>query len=100
MPYLYCADHGREVQIECQAKQEEYRQLGEAVLVVSGRLISGPWRCDRCNSLLTRGDLAFLVTSFSRYFAEDLAGYDYPFERKYFSIREAKTGVYGATPRT
>jgi hypothetical protein len=45
-----------------------------------------------------RGDTAFLITAFSRAFAEDLAGYDHPLQRTYFLSREMQATVYGARP--
>ena len=99
MPYLFCAEHGREEEAECEAEQENYLLLGEAVLVVTGSLISGPWRCDRCDGPLKKGEPAFVVTGFSHHFASDLAGYDYSYERRYFSMREVRAAAYGAGPK-
>jgi hypothetical protein len=72
MPYLFCAEHGKEHEATSQAEQENYRLLGETVLIVKGRLISGPWRCDRCGTRLKKGNPACLVTAFSSLFAVDL----------------------------
>jgi hypothetical protein len=98
MPYLFCAEHGKEHEASCKDEQENYRLLGETVLVVSGTLISGPWRCDRCNAPLKRSQKAWLVTAFPRHFAEDLERYDYAYERQYFRIDKAEARVYGAEP--
>ena len=61
MPYLYCAAHGRAFEDRVIADQEEYRAAGESMLVVSGRLTTGPRRCDKCNAPLHKGDPAMLL---------------------------------------
>ena len=96
MPYLSCETHGKEHEALTRKRQGEYRQEGESVLVVNGTLISGPWRCDRCNARLGRGNRAWLVTAFPRNFAEDLGGYDYGDERRYFAMGQAEVTLYGA----
>jgi hypothetical protein len=98
MPRLYCTEHGKEHEATCHEEQENYRLLGETVLIVKGTLTSGPWRCDRCNTRLTKGNPAYLVTAFSRHFAEELDGYDYGYERQYLAMERAEAKLYGAEP--
>lgn len=98
MPYLFCKTHGRQHDASCRQEQENYRQLGETVLVVSGKLTSGPWQCDRCDAGLEEGTTAYLMTAFPSHFAAELAGYDYGNERRYFRMEEAAVKVYGAMP--
>jgi hypothetical protein len=98
MPRLYCEEHGREHESRCQEEQDNYRLLGETVLMVSGTLISGPWNCDRCNVRMKKGSRAWLMTAFLRCFAENLDGYDYACERQYLSMMNAEARVYGAEP--
>jgi hypothetical protein len=98
MPYLFCKQHGKEHVARSKEEQDNYRLLGETVLIVRGTLISGPWRCDRCNAPLKRRQKAWLVTAFPRHFAEDLEAYDYAYERQYFRIDKAEVKVYGADP--
>lgn len=43
MPYLYCEEHGREHEARVIGNQATFRQAGEGVLIVHGRLTSGPW---------------------------------------------------------
>lgn len=96
MPRLYCEEHGREHEAIAIGEQEHYRQLGEAVLIVKGRLISGPWLCDRCNAMLSKSTPAWLVSSFGRHFVEELDCYDYSYERRYFTMERAEARWYGA----
>lgn len=98
MPYLFCETHGQEQEAESIAQQDEYRELGETVLIVSGRLISGPWQCDRCQAPLGKGRTAHLHVSFSRSFAGMLGDYDYRYEAGYFDMGTARVAVYGARP--
>jgi hypothetical protein len=98
MPYLFCKTHGRMHDASCQQEQENYRQLGETVMIVSGTLNSGPWLCDKCNAELNKGTTAYLMTAYPRHFAEELAGYDYANERRYFRMEKATVRVYGAMP--
>ena len=48
MPRLYCEEHGREHEAVCETEHENYRRLGETVLIVSGssaRMASGLKDC-------------------------------------------------------
>jgi hypothetical protein len=97
MPYLYCEAHGRSREEEIAYCQEEYRQAVESLLVVSGRLISGPWRCDQCNAELRKGMAATLVSCFPGHWHDTLFDYDFGNERQYFAMSKADTArVYGA----
>jgi hypothetical protein len=100
MPYLFCHKHGQEHEASCRDSEEEYRMLGETVVVVSGRLINGPWQCDRssCGTRLDKGDKASRVTAFPSHFADELATYDYAAERQYFQMETATVTLYGAIP--
>jgi hypothetical protein len=71
MPYLFCAEPGKEHEATSHAEQENYRLLGETVLIVKGKLIGGLSRCDRCGTPLKKGNPACLVTAFPSYFAAD-----------------------------
>lgn len=97
MPYLHCEKHGPEREAVTAANQEEYRQLGESVLIVKGTLISGPWRCDRCNAVLDKGDPATLHSAFPAHCREDLYQYDFDYEQDYFAMKNSDQAiVYGA----
>lgn len=97
MPYLYCEPHGQEHQAGTISRQEELRQEGESVLIVSGTLVSGPWRCDRCNAKLAQGDRAVWVYAFPSHCRDTLYDYDFGYEREYFAMRKTdKAAVYGA----
>ena len=97
MPRLLCETHGREEESETVRDQDEYRNAGECVLVVSGTLISGPWNCDRCNAELAVGQTASLFSAFPVWVAEGLIDYDFGYEREYFAMGRADTAaVYGA----
>jgi hypothetical protein len=98
MPYLFCDTHGQEHEKSCRDSQEEYRMLGETVVMVRGRLISGPWQCDCCGTRLDRGNSASLITAFPSHFADELASYDYGNERQYFQVESATVKLYGAIP--
>ncbi len=54
MPRLYCEQHGKKQDARCQERQEDYREAGETVLIISGPLKSGPWQCDTCNATLNK----------------------------------------------
>ena len=97
MPYLYCEQHGQEHQAGTISRQEELRQEGESVLIVGGTLVSGPWRCDRCNARLAKGDRAVWVYAFPSHCRGTLYDYDFAYEREYFAMRKSDTAaVYGA----
>lgn len=98
MPYLLCQTHGEEHEASCQEEQETYRQLGETVVIVSGTLISGPWKCDRCGAALKKGTMAHLLTAYPRHFADELTDYDYGNEQRYFKVEKAAVNIYGAMP--
>jgi hypothetical protein len=98
MPYLFCEPHGQEHEATSLEEQENYRLLGEAVLIVSGALNSGSWYCDRCQTRLKKGQTAYLMTAFPNHFAEEFDRYDYAYERQYFQIDRAKARIYGAAP--
>ena len=55
MARLYCATHGRACERGVKRRQPDIRREGESVLIVKGKLISGPWRCDDCNQFLKAG---------------------------------------------
>jgi hypothetical protein len=96
MPYLYCAVHGRGHENRVIARQEDYRQAGESVLLAHGPLKTGPHRCDKCNATLDQGDLATLLSAIPRYVAEGMDSYDFAYEKRYFDIKRASVVVYGA----
>ena len=96
MPRLYCDTHGREEEAEIIANQDEYRQAGESVLVVSGKLISGAFVCDRCNRELAAGQPAWLISAMPGWVAEGLTDYDFGHERVYFAMAKTDTATaYG-----
>ena len=97
MPYLYCEKHGREHEAGIIERQAEHRHNDEIVLIVSGRLTSGPWRCDRCSAQLRKGNRAVLLSAFPGHCREELYGYDFGYERQYFAMnRSDKATAYGA----
>ena len=97
MPRLYCEAHGREREVDIIANQDMYREEGEAVLVVKGRLSSGPFLCDRCNAGLDIGDRASLISSFPKHFYDSLHGYDFSYELAYFAMtKNDEAASYGA----
>ena len=96
MPRLYCDTHGREREAEILANQDTYRQEGESVLVVKGRLIRGPFLCDRCNKKLAAGKPAWLISALPGWVADGLIDYDFGYEREYFAMAKTDTAtVYG-----
>ena len=88
MSSLYCKTHGEEKEAEARADDEEMREDGESVLIVHGRLISGPWRCDRCNAELNEGDEAFFEAIYPRHITEQIYDYDFSYEREYFALHD------------
>ncbi len=96
MPYLYCAADGDAHEKTVIARQDDYRQTAESVLIVRGKLKSGPWKCDRCNARLKRGDAAMLMTALPASFSRHAGGYDFAYERGYFDMKRAEVKVYGA----
>ena len=98
MPYLFCAEHGHGHESRCQEEQENYRWLGETVLIVMGTLKSGPWQCSCCNAPLKRRQKAWLMTAFPRSMTAGMGDYDFAHEKQYFNMKRAEVKVYGAEP--
>ena len=99
MPHLYCEMHGREQEARCEADQNNYRLLGETLLLVSGSMKTASLRCNRCNIRLRRFQPGWLVTAFSRHSADELSRYDYRQEREYFLPDPGiEVRFYGAAP--
>ena len=96
MPHLYCEPHGQEDEASTIERQDYYRQRGESVLIVTGRLTSGPWLCDRCNETIDRGSVVYLVSGLPRWITEGEPRYDFAHERRYFGGRPDRIAVYGA----
>jgi hypothetical protein len=96
MAWLYCSVHGRGQENFTIARQEDYRQEGESVLIVHGTLTGGGWHCDRCNARLRRGDPAMLMTAFPRDLTEAMDGYDFASEGRYFDLKKVTAVRYGA----
>jgi hypothetical protein len=97
MPTLYCAAHAGGHEDLALARQEEYRQAGEAVLLVHGALKTGPHRCDECNVPLERGDEATWFASFPAHAVASLYGIDIkPAAGRYFDMKRAVVRRYGA----
>jgi hypothetical protein len=97
MPYLYCERHGQEHEADIVGRQDELRQEGEIVLVVSGRLNRGTWECDRCSAPLRPGDRSTLITAFSSHCLGELYDYNFAYEREYFAMSQSdRAAVYGA----
>ena len=96
MPRLYCEEHGREYEADAGARQEEYRREGESVLIVRGRLRTGPWLCDRCNATLDSGSAAWLASFLPAWITGQTEAYEFEYERAYFAMNEATVAVYGA----
>ena len=96
MPYLFCDAHGHDHEATAKASAEHYRQAGESVLIVKGRLISGPWLCDRCNAELKRGGRACLAFAFPAWLIERTPVYDFSYEGQFFDMKQAEVTFYGA----
>jgi hypothetical protein len=96
MPYLFCEKHGREHEADTRKNQEHYRHEGESVLVVKGRLISGPWLCDKCNTPLRKDMYACLFAVYASWMTEGGDEYDFSHESQYFAMERAALTVYGA----
>lgn len=97
MPRLYCEKHGRQCEADIIANRDTYRQEGESVLVVKGRLKCGPFLCDRCNKELAAGQAAWLISALPGWVADGLIDYDFGYEREYFAMAKTDTAtVYGA----
>ena len=96
MPYLFCKEHGQEHESRCQEEQENYRWLGETVLIVKGTLKGGPWQCTCCSAPLKRSQKAWLMTAFPRSMDAGMGDYDFACEGQYFNMKRAEVKVYGA----
>jgi hypothetical protein len=96
MPYLYCAADGPGYEQGAAARQDDYREAGEGVLIVHGPLASGPHRCDRCNAALGKGDHATLLSAIPRHVVEGTRSYDFAYEKRYFDMKRARVALYGA----
>ena len=97
MPYLFCPTHGKKHEAATLASQDELRALGECVLVVEGRLTSSGWLCDSCNATLDKGQKAWLHAAFPAHLRDNLADYDFSYERDYFALTPGdRVAAYGA----
>ena len=97
MTWLYCAAHGRECERAVKRRQADIRREGESVLIVRGKLISGPWRCDHCNAELKDGATAYLHAAYPRHLTEAMDEYGFEMEREYFALAgEDRMALYGA----
>ena len=97
MPYLFCKTHGLEHEAETVGNQDTYRQEDEIVLIVNGKLTSGPWRCDSCNAQVRKGDQATLISAFPCHCRESLYDYDFAYELEYFAMtKNDQATSYGA----
>ena len=96
MARLYCEEHGREHEARVIGNQHIYREAGESVLIVHGKLKSGPWHCDQCYGKLRRGHAAYLATAFPPHMTAGFDEYDFRYERRYFRLEGEETlTVYG-----
>jgi hypothetical protein len=98
MAWLLCATHGRECESGVKSRQENIRREGESVLIVKGKLISGPWRCDDCNAVLKKGATAYLYAPYPRYITEAMDEYDFAMERDYFALGQGDALTLYGTP--
>jgi hypothetical protein len=97
MAWLYCAAHGREHESAVKRRQADIRREGESVLIVKGKLISGPWRCDSCNAELNEGAPPYLYAAYPRDITEAMDEYGFEMERDYFKLSgEDRMALYGA----
>ena len=97
MARLYCTTHGRECESAVKRRQADIRREGESVLIVKGKLISGPWRCDSCNAELNEGATAYLYAAYPRDITEAMDEYGFEMERDYFKLTgEDRMALYGA----
>jgi hypothetical protein len=97
LTWLYCAAHGREREGAVKRRQADIRRDGESVLIVKGKLISGPWRCDSCNAELNEGATAYLHAAYPRPITEAMDEYGFEMERDYFALAgEDKMALYGS----
>jgi uncharacterized protein with PIN domain len=96
VPALYCTVHGRGHENRVIVNQDEYRQAAESVLIVHGKLRTGPYRCDKCNAELKRGDTAMLMSALPRFDTESMYEYDFAYEQRYFDLAQVSMTLYGA----
>ncbi|MFO0890929.1 MAG: hypothetical protein U0790_17520 [Isosphaeraceae bacterium] len=97
MSSLYCKIHGRQKEAEAISDNDSMCKAGESVLIVHGRLISGPWLCDRCNAELNEGTEAYFEAIYPSTVTEGIFAYDFSYEREYFALDdEDDMAVYGA----
>jgi hypothetical protein len=97
MSSLYCKTHGREKETEAISDNDSMREEGESVLIVNGRLISGPWRCDRCNAMLNVGDDAYFEAIYPSHMSDRFYDYDFSYECDYFALSVGcRLIVYGS----
>jgi hypothetical protein len=96
MPHLYCEKHGKKDEAETARDSDFYRGEGESVVIVAGKLMSGPWACDRCNATLLSGNTAYLASSFPAWVSDSTTEYDFAYEREYFAASKSRVAVYGA----
>ena len=96
MAKLYCEKHGRRYEAAIVEGQAAIREDGESVLVVKGKLISGPWRCDHCNAVLRKGKTAYLGEAFPASMTGRMDAYGFEMEREYFALRgDDRLRLYG-----
>lgn len=88
MASLYCMDDGIHVYNEDMENHDSQCQTGDLVQHAIGRLISGPWRCDRCNALLEVGDEVIFTRIL--YHGPDENAY----ESEYINLEYAKIEVF------
>jgi hypothetical protein len=97
MSSLYCKIHGREKEREAVSDNDSMCEEGESVLIVHGHLISGPWRCDRCNAELTEGTEAYFEAIYPCHMSERFWEYDFSYECEYFALSNGcRLAVYGS----
>ena len=79
-----------------QAATGRYPPRGrEAWRILEGKLISGPWRCDSCNSELNEGVTAYLYAAYPRDITEAMDEYGFEIER-FKLTSEDRMALYGA----
>ena len=96
MVWVYCSVHGRGHENRIIEQQDSYREAGDSILIVHGPLKSGTHRCDKCKTLLKKGDAAVLMTAFPRFATESMNTYDFGNERRYCDLARASMKSYGA----
>jgi hypothetical protein len=96
MPRLFCSRHGIEAEAQSIEEQELYRQEGETVVIVQGRLIHDRWNCDRCNTPLRPGARAYLLSFYPRIFTAGISEYNFSYEQEYFGEVFDRVSVIGS----